>query len=369
MLRSLRTAPHLGLTTPATPALRRIQLSALLSIVTACAAPLDGASQPASGSTGPESSTQASSFLSVFFDRAKGRAFIDLPPADERGVHATFLMLAGIETGLGANDVGLDRGQMGGARLVQFRSVGGRILLEEINTSFRAEAGSSLEQEAARQSFATSVLFGAEPEEGSRARVDVTGLIVRDAHGIAETLKRTGQGTYKLASDRSGLDVARCGAFPENIEFTALLTFTSSSPGRLARATAPDGAALSFIQRIGFVQLPDNGYERRRFDPRMGAFSTSYLDYGVDLASPIEQRLAVRHRIRRDPSTGEALPIVYYVDRAAPEPIRSALVEGASWWGEAFADAGYPNLFRVEVAPEGLDPLDVRHNVIQWVHR
>jgi hypothetical protein len=309
--------------------------------------------------------------MDIAFDAGKGTAVLDLPAPDDEGIHGTFLMVAGIETGLGANDVGLDRGQMGGARLVRFRTVGGRVLLEEMNTKFRAEAGSDLERNAAAQSFATSVLFGAAPEDsaGSGTRVDLTPLLVSDLHGIARTLARTDQGSYRLDSDRSGLDVARCAAFPENIEFRSLLTFTSDKPGRLASATAPSGGALSFVQRVGFVALPDDNYIRRPFDPRMGAFAKTYLDYGVGLDEPVAQRLAVRHRIEWDAETGEPVPIVYYVDRAAPEPIRTALVEGASWWAEAFADAGYPGLFQVEVAPEGLDPMDVRHNVIQWVHR
>ncbi|WP_419191082.1 zinc-dependent metalloprotease [Saltatorellus ferox] len=339
---------------------------------------VDGSRRPARkpGSEGAVSQGASSEgtggFLEVEFDQAAGKAILELPQADEAGVHATFLLLAGIETGLGANDVGLDRGQMGGARLVRFRTVGGRVLLEELNTKFRAEAGSDLERSAAAQSFATSVLFGAKPEprEGDGPlRIDLTGLLIRDLHGIASKLGSTGQGSYRLDADRSGLDVARCRSFPENLEFASVLTFTSDKPGRLARATAPEGAALTFVQRVGFLKLPDDGYERRLFDPRMGAFSTNYIDYGVALDEPIEQRLAIRHRIERDPDTGAPTPIVYYVDRAAPEPIRTALVEGASWWEEAFRDAGYPDVFRVEVAPEGLDPMDARYNVIQWVHR
>lgn len=312
------------------------------------------------------------SLLPVAFDGVEGAATLTLPAADDLGVRGTFLLVEGIETGLGANEVGLDRGAMGGAKLVRFRSVGGKILLEEINTSFRAEKGSAAEKEAARQSFATSVLWGTdevEPGPGGSVNIDLTSFLVRDAHGIATTLARTGQGSYSLDAARSALDVGRCRAFPRNLEFAAVLTFQSDKPGSEARATAPEGGALTFVQRQGLVALPDGDYRRRRFDPRMGAFGVSFLDYSTGLADPTAQRLAVRHRIERDPRTGEPVPIVYYVDRAAPEPVRSALVEGASWWESAFAAAGYPGLFRVEVAPRGLDPLDTRFNVIQWVHR
>ena len=326
------------------------------------------------GGVGTDGAEGGATLLPVLLDQDAGTARLWLPaPPDDAADGELFrcLHVAGIETGLGANDVGLDRGQMGGARLVRFRRVGGKVLLEQLNTSFRAEEGGPLERAAAAQSFATSVLWGGEPEEtrdDGSVLVDITDLLVRDAHGIARTLESTGQGSFKLDAKRSALDSTRCRAFADNLEFASIVTFQSAKPGPLARSTAPDGGAITILQRQGFVRLPDDGYERRRFDPRMGAFSIRYLDYGVPLQDAIELRCAVRHRLRRA-ADGTGEPIVYYVDRAAPEPVRSALVEGASWWAEAFAAAGYPGAFRVEVAPEGLDPLDVRNNMIQWVHR
>ena len=62
-------------------------------------------------------------------------------------------------------------------------------------------------------------------------------------------------------------------------------------------------------------------------------------------------------------------PIVYYVDNAAPEPIRSALVEGASWWKDAFERAGFRGAYEVLILPDDADPMDVRYNVVNWVHR
>ncbi len=338
----------------------------LLLLLAACVAPAGRDALPR------RAAPAAAPLLPAAFDGAKGTVTLTLPPAAADGVHGTYLLVAGIETGLGANDVGLDRGQMGRARLVRFRSVGGRVLLEEMGTGFRAEEGSALEQRAARESFASSVLWGAERPpacaDGS-VELDVTSLVVRDAHGIAAKLGSTDQGSYVLDAARSAVDTARCRAFPDNIELAAVLTFTSKSPGREARSTAPDGSALTFVQRQGLLRLPDPGYQRRPFHPRMGAFGISYLEYGASLQDSTRRTWAVRHRLHRDPETGAPEPLVYYVDRAAPEPVRSALVEGASWWEEAFAAAGHPGLFRVEIAPEDLDPLDARHNVIQWVHR
>jgi hypothetical protein len=87
----------------------------------------------------------------------------------------------------------------------------------------------------------------------------------------------------------------------------------------------------------------------------------------------MQQQFIRRHRLeKKDPSAAVSepvRPIVYYVDRGTPEPIRSALVDGARWWNDAFEAAGFRNAFQVEIMPEDADPMDVRYNTITWVHR
>ena len=90
-------------------------------------------------------------------------------------------------------------------------------------------------------------------------------------------------------------------------------------------------------------------------------------------AEPISKYFIIRHRLeKKDPTAArsEAIkPIVYYLDNGTPEPIRSALLEGASWWNQAFEAAGFINAFQVKLLPEDADPMDIRYNVINWVHR
>ena len=256
---------------------------------------------------------------------------------------------------------------MSGATWVQVRRVGPRVLFEVPNLRFRAEDGEAAERRAAEESFATSVLWGTEAivvEESGRSLIDLREFLLRDGHGVGAALERAGQGTYTLDLGRSMVEIGELLVFPDNVELESTLTFvTSGPPGREVRSTAPLGDAVSVIQHISFVRLPAPGYRPRAFDPRIGTFSIGYRDYSTPLDRPIEVRAATRHRL----AAGET--ITYHVDRGAPEPIRSALIEGASWWSEAFAAAGFPDAFRVELLPEGAHPLDVRYHVIQWVHR
>jgi len=272
----------------------------------------------------------------------------------------------GLTSGLGSNPVGLDRSQLGESKLVTLRRVGGRVLVEHHNLAYRALSDDAAERRAVRESFATSVLWAgdvaAEDPDGT-VLVEFTSFLVRDAHDVVATLERTGQGSFHLDGERSVLDPEAVHSFPDNLEFEVLLTFSGGKPGPQVRATAPTATAVTLRQHHSFIRLPDDDYRPRRFDPRAGSFSVDFRDYAVPLDKPLATRWIVRHRLKPGGR------IIYYVDRGAPEPLRSALIEGASWWTEAFIAAGFPQGFEVKLLPEGVHPLDVRYNVIQWVHR
>ncbi|MFY9819927.1 MAG: zinc-dependent metalloprotease [Thermoanaerobaculia bacterium] len=317
--------------------------------------------------------------LTFYADRQRGKVWLEVPPAKgPRGEVATYLYQEGLVSGLGSNPVGLDRGQLGDTRIVTLRRVGGRVLVEQPNLKFRALTEDPAERQAVRESFAPSVLWGGEVaaiEPDGRTLVDFTSFLVRDAHGIAQRMKAAGQGSWSLDDKRSAVDLEDCLAFPENLEFETLLTYQSAEPGPLVRETVP-GGSVTLVQHYTFVRLPDigdGGYKPRRFDPRTGYFGIEFLNYSAPLGEPIETRWLSRHRLEKvDPTAARSRvkkPIVYYIDNAAPEPVRSALIEGVSWWKEAFDKAGFIDAFEVKVLPKDAHPLDVRYNVVQWVHR
>lgn len=306
--------------------------------------------------------------LTFYKDPAQGKIWLRVPAPEKGsgGAAGTYIYYDGLATGVGSNPIGLDRGQLGMGRLVTLRRIGGKLLIEQVNSRFRAVSDNTLEQRAVAESFAPSVLWGgpiAALDADGSALVDVTSFLLSDIHGVARTLQGTEQGSYSLDPERSAVDLDASLAFPDNVELEARLTYTTSEPGRLAAETAPDGRALTVVQHHSFIRLPDDGYQPRPWDPRSGSYSVTYYDYGAPLDEPVERRWLVRHRLSADH------PIVYYVDPGTPEPVRTALIEGASWWAEAFAAAGFPGGYRVEVLPEDAHPLDIRYNVIQWVHR
>ncbi len=318
--------------------------------------------------------------LDLWVDADRGKVWLEVPPVPpgaERGEVGRYLYVEGLVTGLGSNPVGLDRGQIGETRVVVLRRVGGRLLVEAPNLRFRALSGDPREAAAVRESFAPSVLWGgalAALAPDGRALVDLTPFLLRDAHGVAAALQATGQGSYAVDAERSAVDPADVLAFPDNLEFEALLTYAAAgAPGPRVAATVPVGDSFQVAEHQSLIRLPDDGYTPRPFDPRAGSYAVSFADYSAPLDAPLETQWIVRHRLRkRAPAAARSPavePLVYYLDPATPEPVRSALVEGASWWADAFAAAGFEDAFRVELLPPDAHPLDVRYNVIEWVHR
>ena len=321
----------------------------------------------AQSATSPQ---QFKGYYDFTYQEDKGNIILEVKDLDKE-----FLYVHSLTSGLGSNDIGLDRGQLGDGVVVKWIKSGNKLLLLQPNLNYRASATNEDEKASIEQAFAKSVLFGFEIKEHKNDTyvIDLTPFLMEDAHGVAKRLKDSKQGTYKLDKSRSVLWMENTKSFPKNTEFEAMLTFTGTPTGRDVRSVAPDASSISVIQHHSFVELPDAGYKPRAFHTRSGSFYTSYMDYSTPVFEPIEKRLITRHRLEKknpEAAISEAVePIIYYLDRGTPEPVRSALLEGAGWWNEAFESAGYKNAFQVKMLPEGADPMDLRYNVIQWVHR
>ena len=301
-------------------------------------------------------------FVDLAWDANAGRMYVSV-----RDFDTPLLYQSSMPRGIGSNDIGLDRGQLGWTHIVRFERHGARVLLIADNTGFRANSDNADERQAITESFARSVLWGFEvvSESGGAVTIDGTDFFLRDAHGLGARLSETQEGEYSVDASRSAIYMPRTRAFPDNTEVEAVVTFTGKPTGEFLPTVVPDPTLITVHLHHSFIRLPDDNYEPIAYDPRAGIIGLGYNSPGyADFATPIGESLAVnygrRHRLeKKDPEAeiSEAVePIVYYVDRGAPEPVMSALLEGARWWNEAFEAAGYKDAYRVEILPEGADP-------------
>ena len=317
--------------------------------------------------------------LPLYWDADHGRLWMEIPELDKEMVH-----FVGYGAGLGSNDLGLDRGALRGSRIVKFERVGRKVMMVQPNYRFRASSDNPDEVRAVRDAFARSILWGftAEAETAGRVLVDMTGFLLRDPINAGG---RMSPGQYRLDNSRSSVYLEFTDAFPTNTEMEVELTFVQQSGGggfgrsgggssfEGVNRVAASGEAATIRIHHSFVEVPDDEYEARAYDPRAGYGANSYQDYATPLGQDMTKRFIRRHRLKKvDPTarvSDPVEPIVYYLDPGTPEPVRSALLEGARWWNQAFEAAGYRDAFQVVMRPDSISSLDARYNVINWVHR
>ncbi len=311
-------------------------------------------------------------FFTCYWDPYEGKLWLQIDKWN-----TPFLYYESLPNGLGSNDLGLDRGQPGKTNVVHFERIGPRILLVAENERYRAVTDDLEQQTAVRQAFAQSVLWGfevaAQDKDGDSVLVDATPFFLSDAHEVAAKLAALKQGSYHVDPSRSAIYLPRTKNFPENTDVESTLTLVGDNPGHWVEQVTPDPRAITVHEHFSFIQAPAEGFHERAHDPRSSFYSISYMDFATPVDQLIVKRYIAHFRLaKKDPSAviGEPVkPIVYYVDRAIPEPIRSAVLEGTAWWNQAFTGAGYKDAFQVKLLPEGVDPMDVRYNVIEWVPR
>ncbi len=308
-------------------------------------------------------------FLPYYWDARQGRLLVEVARWGE-----DFLYGAGLAGGAGTLAVGLDRGQLGGLGLVRFERVGPRALLRQVQTDHRSGAGGTESARAVAESFPSAVLaaWPIVAEDGTRALCDASDFVLADTFVVA-ALEQARQGRWRGDVARAALQLERTGAFPLNTEIETLQTFVSDDAPAAVRDVLPDGRTLSLLVHHTFRALPAPGFAPRAYDPRVGTIAQAHKDYGAPREQPLERRLAPRWRLeKRDPSAAvsEPLqPLVYYLDRAIPEPERSAIRAAALWWNHAFEEAGLRDALVIRDLPEGATFLDARYSGIQWIHR
>jgi len=314
--------------------------------------------------------TKYAGFCNFYWDEKTGHILLEVDK-----FNTEFLYVNSLPAGVGSNDLGLDRGQIGGNRIVKFIKSGPKVLLVQPNYAYRAVSNNADERKSVEEAFAQSVIWGftALAQDSGKVLVDLTPFLLRDSHNIADKLSRNNQGNFSADETRSAVYLANTKNFPDNSEFEAIITLTGKAKGAEISSVTPDPDAVTVRMHQSFIKLPDDNYKPRKFDPRSGFYDNSFMDYATPIDQPIVKHFITRHRLeKKDPSAAMSepvKPIIYYVDRGAPEPVRTALIEGASWWNKAFEAAGYKNAFQVKLLPEDADPMDIRYNIIQWVHR
>src|SRR5262245_26083961 len=226
-------------------------------------------------------------FFPFYWDAKAGKLWLEIDKWNSE-----FLYVESLPAGIGSNDIGLDRGQLGNSAIVRFDRSGPRVLLVAPNYGFRAVSNDPDERLAVKDAFAESTLWGFDvaAEEGNHVLVDATNFFLRDVHQVTNTLQRNQLGTYRLDATRSAFYLPNTKNFLQNTEVETTLTFTGDPTGQFVRQVVPVPEAITVRERHSFVQLPGTGFKPRVFDPRASFFGINYMDFATPIEQPITKR-------------------------------------------------------------------------------
>jgi hypothetical protein len=309
-------------------------------------------------------------FFNFSYSEKNDKIFLEV-----NSLNKQFLYVSALSQGIGSNVIGLDRGQLGVRKIVFFKKAGNKLLLIEPNLKYVAKTNNPLEKKSVVEAFAKSVLYGFPIIDYKNGiyKIDITSFLLEDRHGVIKRLDKRNQGEFSIDKSKSSINLGRTKAFINNVEFDVLLTFTGDAEGSFIKSVVPSPDNVTVYQHHSFIELPDNKYKPRSFDPRSGGNSISFYDYSSPVSEKTLKQYVLRHRLikknKNKPLSEPLEPIIYYLDNGTPEPVRSALIEGGQWWNEAFEKIGFKDAFKIKILPKNTDPLDIRYNVIQWVHR
>jgi Met-zincin/Domain of unknown function (DUF5117) len=348
-----------------------LQISASVLLVLVISTPVFGQSAP------PTSFIQhiaglerRDGYIPLYWDATRGRLLLEISRLGEDVLYFT-----GVSKGVGSVELGVDRGAGATSAVIRFERVGPRVQVVQQNLRYRAPNGNAALRQGIEESFAASTIaaLSIEAEEGSKLLLDATPLVIRDAADLEGLLRNRNQGTYRLDANRSAIYLPHTKGFPKNTEVEVTLTYASDNPGPILNRIAPDPRSLTIRFHHSFLQPPDQGYQPRKADPRIGVGALTFRDYSKPYSSDTDVRWIRRFRLEKKDAAAALSepkqPIVYYLDPGIPGPIRGAMREGTLWWNKAFEAAGFRNAIQVLDPPPDLDPMDVRYSYIFWVNR
>ena len=190
-------------------------------------------------------SQAATGFINLFYEQASGELYLEANKLNQ-----PFLMLTSLPHGVGSNDIGLDRGQLGRTRMVQFERHGPYLILKQLNTDYRANTENAAEQRAVKEAFAESVLWRGKLVTGKRNLVAINDLVVNDFHGISDALERSKQGSYHLDKSKSLILPEGVKSFERNSDIDVLLTFDAAKAGNYVAQVTPEIGRASCRERV-----------------------------------------------------------------------------------------------------------------------
>jgi hypothetical protein len=255
-----------------------------------------------------------------------------------------------------------------------FHRSGDKVQVIRRNVHFKARPGSPAAK-AVETSYTDSILLALRIQAINQAKqsvvIDLNDIFMAD-------FAQLGIGAFD--SNRSTWHKVK--AFPQNLELEVAATFTAAGRGRPLDFAGTGGSVIdprgtTVVIHYGLVMLPDDGYQPRLADDRVGHFLTAVKDYTSDSRDTSFLRYVNRWRLEKaevDPKHPEKLSppkkkIVFWIEKSVPDEYRTYVREGILEWNKAFEKIGFRDAIEVrqQEKDDDFDPEDIRYSTLRWI--
>lgn len=266
-------------------------------------------------------------------------------------------------------DNGADKGEFP----FEFKRIGKKIYLMQINLRFRADTTSTLfraiERGVSNSIFGTAKIES-EPEKETKAvLVDLSAFFIQDISNTGYFLGKKSKLEYSFDKDNSYLGEIK--SFPLNSEIDAVYHFTTKKPNEAQ--TFPSPYSMLHTYHYSLSALIETGYKPRLADDRIGYFQTLYQDYNrLDTETAYVRYINRWHLEKAYPDSAlskPVKPIVYWLENTIPEEYRPYVRQGVLLWNQVFEKIGFKDAIVVKQMSDtaSWDPADARYSTIRWV--
>jgi hypothetical protein len=277
----------------------------------------------------------------------------------------------------GPQAVGASGGSLGEGYILEFRMFKDDIGLYKINTKFTYDEPNKI-----TQSKLTNIIeafmgrFKVEVKEEDRFLISADKLFLSEIlTSVTPNIPREYAEYYDLnlgKLDKEKTYIADIRNYPKNTAVEINYGFFNAQPKPSASVDAVADKRYTFISaRHLFVEMPDDKFEPRVADQRVGYFSQKVTDLSTYDTYPARDLMNRWRLVKKNPDaelSEPVEPIVFWVENSTPEEIRPFVVKGIEGWNAAFEEAGFKNAVVAKIQPDDAewDAGDVQYNVVRW---
>jgi hypothetical protein len=277
----------------------------------------------------------------------------------------------------GVTEVGFFRGQFTRSKIFRIRRHFEKIEFVEENTSFYFRPDSALHR-ASNANISEAILaspaIAAMNEEETRFLVEANGVFLKEFFRQLKPGKKKDEKEDRfqlgdLSKDRTRFLESK--SFPDNTLFRVQYVFENLHPSKQGEEHVADSRFVTLKVQHTLIAMPENDYEPRFDDPRVGYFTTQVTDLTSKSSAPYRDFIHRWHLRKKNPAaeiSDPVEPITWWIENTTPVELRDTIRDAGLAWNQAFASAGFSNAVEVKIQPDDAewDSDDIRYHVLRW---